>query len=324
MVSDKIYELCQPILKDATLEEEDKTDKLEALLRKETPLEGRPLEDAILGVLWRYRDATVQQAPVSPPTKASQLRRGSPAPWQIPRTVTPAASPALASASPASSHGLVGGSGTASAVPFPRARSSAASPFASPRPSPRLVFASPIPHSPSLQQYEFSDPTGGASAADYGDYGSDTVDWLVGEDAPSRPTSSGAGSNFDSSLSGAAAAWVQPQQSEMTPFDMLRSILGETRSDEEIEAALEANQFDLSATTVALMGVPNSLEDQGGAMQADGQVLIGKNMLSQPIALGQSPGQAKSSTICKYWMATGNCLRADCRFQHEYGSTICR
>ena len=159
------------------------------------------------------------------------------------------------------------------------------------------------------------------------------MDWLVGgEDALSRPTSSGAGSAWDgSSLSAAAAAWgqpaqqQQPQQSEMSPFDMLRSILGESRSDEEIEAALEANAYDLSATIAALMGVPRAVEGQTEVSAPDGQVLVGKNMLtSQPIPIGQSPGQGKSNVICKYWMATGNCLRADCRFSHEYGTTICR
>ena len=336
MVSDTIYDLCQPILKDEALEEEEKTEKLEELLRKETALEGRPLEDAILGVLWRHRDATVPApTPASPPTRTSQLRRGSPAPWQVPRAMTPAASPALPGASPVSSHGFVGSSGAA--APFPRVRSSAASPFASPRPSPRLAFTSPIPHSPSLHTYEFSEPGAGPAPppADYGDYGSDTVDWLVGggDDAPSRPTSSGAASAWDGGggLSAVAAAWGppappgQPLQAEMSPFDMLRSILGESRSDEDIEAALETNAYDLSATIAALMGVPRGGQGQADLPAEGGQVLVGKNMLtSQPIPIGQSPGQGKSNVICKYWMATGNCLRADCRFSHEYGTTICR
>ena len=306
MVSDSLYDLCLPVLKDDALDEEAKTDKLEALLREEGALDGRSLQDAILSALWRYRDATVP-LPASPPAKSVQLRRGSPAPWQIPRTVTPSASPALPSASPASS-GLVGPAGGVS-----RVRSSTASPFASPRPSPRLAFTSPIPHSPNLNQYEFSEPSA-PGAPDYGDYGSDTVDWLVNDPTPSsRPTSSGTGSN----LSGAAAPWTQPQQAEMSPFDMLRSLLGATRPDEEIEAALQANEYDLSATIVTLMGEPPADD-----LAAEGQVLIGKNMLTDPLPVGASP--SKSNVMCKYWIATGNCLRADCRFSHEHRTTLCR
>ena len=317
MASDTVYELCLPLLKDDTLEEEDKTDKLEDLLRKETTLTGRPLEEAVLGALWRYRDATLPPA-TSPPNRNAFLRRGSPAPWQIPRATTPIASPSLTGASPASSHGFA-------VIPpaLSRAKSSTASPFTSPRPSPRLAFTSPIPHSPNLNTYEFSE--GPAPQADYGDYGSDTVDWLVGDDSPSRPTSSDAGSAFESSLSGAAAAWVQPQQNEMSPYDILRSVLGETRTDEEIETALELHSYDLSATIVSLMGSQTAYDDQNVMAASDGQVLIGKPMAqSQPIPISQSPGQGKSNVICKYWMATGNCLRADCRFSHEFGTTICR
>ena len=317
MVSDTIYELCQPILKDSSLEEEDKTDKLEELLRKETALVGRPLEDAILGVLWRFRDSKLPPT-ASPPVQNSVLRRGSPAPWQIPRASTPMTSPSLAGASPASSYGLY------TAPPnFARAKSSTASPFSSPRPSPRLAFTSPIPHSPNLNQYEFSEPS--TNQADYGDYGSDTVDWLVNDDSFSRPTSSGASSAFESNLSGAAAAWIQPQQTEMSPYDMLRSVLGESRTDEEIDVALESNNYDLSATIVALMGNQGTYDEQTGGSTNEGQVLIGKPMgPSQPIQMGQSPTPAKSNVICKYWMTTGNCLRADCRFSHEFGTTICR
>ena len=317
MLSETVYELCLPLLKDGTLEEEDKTDKLEDLLRKETTLTGRPLEETVLGALWRYRDETHPLA-TSPPRRSAFLRRGSPAPWQIPRATTPIASPSLAAASPASSHGF-------GIIPpaLSRAKSSTASPFTSPRPSPRLAFASPIPHSPNLNAYEFSEAS--VPQADYGDYGSDTVDWLVGGESQSRPTSSGAGSAFESNLSGAAAAWVQPQQNEMSPYDILRSVLGESKTDEEIEAALELHSYDLSATIASLMESQTAYDDQNAMATGDGRVLIGKSMAQgQPIPMGQPPGQGKSNVICKYWMTTGNCLRADCRFNHEFGTTICR
>jgi hypothetical protein len=314
MVSEAIYELCLPTLDDESLEEEDKTDRLEELLRKETSLSGRGLEDAVLGVLWKHRESKNPPA-VSPPSRHSVNRRGSPAPWQIPRATTPITSPSITGASPASSYGF------GNMPPgLARAKSSTASPFTSPRPSPRLAFTSPIPHSPNLSTYEFSEPP--THHTDYGDLGSDAVDWLVNEASSSRPTSSGAGSAFESNLNGAAAPWVQPQQTEMSPYDMLRSILGESKSDSEIETALEANSYDLSSTIASLMGTQDNLSDQSTVTPNDGQVLIGKTLQNPSVPLGQSPG--KSAVICKYWLATGSCLRADCRYSHEFGSTICR
>ena len=319
MVTDNVYELCLPILDDQGLEEEDKTDKLESLLAKETSLTGRTLQDTILEVLWRHRE-TKNPPTTSPPARHVVARRGSPAPWQIPRANTPITSPSLAGASPASSHGF-------GVVPpaFIRAKSSttatSASPFTSPRPSPRLAFASPIPHSPNLNSYEFSEPPG--DQTDYGDLGSDNVDWLVSEGPLSRPTSSGAGSIFESSLNGAAAPWIQPQQNEMSPCDMLRSIIGESKTDAEIEAALEANAYDLSATITSLMGVQEMYPEQGAVGSNEGQIMIGKSM-QQAQSLPLNQALSKSPVICKYWLATGNCLRADCRFSHEFGNTICR
>jgi len=316
MVLDKFYDLCLPVLKDTILGDEERTDKLEELLTNEGSLSGQKLQDTILGVLWRYRDATNPPA-ASSPVRHAVLRKGSPAPWQVPRASTPLASPPLSGASPVS----VSGSGT---IPpgFSRARSYNASPFNSPRPSPRLAFASHIPHSPNLNSYEFSEPT--AQQTDYGDYGSDTVDWLVNDDSPSRPTSSGAGSAQASVLSGAAAAWIQPQQTDMSPYDMLRSILGDGRTDEEIEIALESNGYDLSSTIMALMGNQSIFEGQNTMQNNDIQIVIGKSMApSQPISINQ-PSQARSNVVCKYWLSTGNCLRADCRFSHDLTSHICK
>jgi hypothetical protein len=316
MVSDKYYELCLPVLKDTTLEEEEKTDKLEELLRKETNLEGRQLQDTILAVLWRYRDANNPPG-ASPSLRHATLRRGSPAPWQGSRASTPFASPPLSGVTPVSAPGL-------GIMPpgFTRTKSYSASPFSSPRPSPRLAFASHIPHSPSLSTYEFSEPT--EAQADYGDFSSGTVDWLTSDDSPSRPTSSGAGSAQESVLSGAAAAWIQPQQTDMSPYDMLRSILGDGRSDEEIETALETNGYDLSSTIMALMNGEGLYEESNPIQGNENQIIIGKSMApSQPITIN-SPGQARTSVVCKYWLSTGNCLRADCRFSHDLSSHICK
>ena len=107
----------------------------------------------------------------------------------------------------------------------------------------------------------------------------------------------------------------------MSPYDMLRSILGESKSDADIEAALEANGYDLSATVISLMGEPELYEDE----KPPGQVTVGKNMQpSQPIPISQTSASAKNPVICKYWLATGSCLRSDCRFSHDYGNHICK
>lgn len=316
MVSESTYELCLPVLNDEALDEEEKTDKLEEILAKDTALEGRSLQDAILSVLWRFRDATTVQPATSPRPRIAVPRRGSPAPWQVPRAATPLASPMLSGASLASSQSFFPSSS------FSRGRQSAASPFSSPKPSPRLPFSSLIPHSPKLSVYELSDTLIGSN--DYGDYGSDTVDWLVNDEDTSRPTSSSATSAFESNLSAAATPWTQPQQTEMSPYDMLRSILGESKTDEEIETALEANGYDLSATVTSFMDTREAQNDTKSPA-SNGQVIVGKNMqATQPISIAQKNAPGKSPVICKYWLATGNCLRSDCRFSHEYGNHLCK
>lgn len=317
MVSDNVYDLCLPVMEDSSIEEEDKTERLESLLRTQSSLTGQPLEDAVLNILWRFREFKSPSA-ASPPVRHTIIRSSSPAPWHFPRGSTPLASPLLSGVGPASPPGL----GFAPPA-FNRAKSFTASPFTSPRPSPRLAFASPIPHSPNLNSYEFSEPN--TANNDYGDYGSDTVDWLVNDDSHSRPSSSGAGSAYESGLSGAAAAWIQPQQNDMSPYDMLRSVLGDGRSDEEIENALEANAYDLSATIMNLMGSQTLYgQDQGYIPDQDRQILIGKSMMpSQPVMIDASE-RGRSSIVCKYWLSNGNCLRADCRFSHDLSSHICK
>ena len=319
MVSDAIYELCLPTLNDPTIEDEEKTERLEELVQKEASLSGQALEDALLTILWRHREST-GSSKTSPPVRHTVIRRSSPAPWHA-HTSSPLASPSLSGTSPAPLSGL------GSARPgFARARSFNASPFTSPRPSPRPAFATSIPHSPSLSSYEFSEPNVGPNEyGDYGDYGSDTVDWLVNDESTSRPSSSGAGSAHGSALNGDAVSWIQPQQHDMSPHDMLRSVLGDGKSDEEIENALEANGYDLSATLMNLMGSQGAYhEDQTYMPENEGQILIGKSMTtSHPLLIDQAQ-RTRSSTVCKYWLANGSCLRADCRFSHDLSSHICK
>jgi len=317
MVPDTLYESCVPVLEDQALDEEEKTEKIEQTVRSELSLSGPSLEDAVLSILWRFRDAKAPSA-ASSGARHTIIRRNSPAPWQNARSSTPA-SPALGRASPASPPGF----GVAPPS-FMRSRSyGGGSPFTSPRASPRLAFAHPMPHSPSLASYEFSEPT--AERNEYGDYGSDTVDWLVNEEYSSRPSSSGAGSASESGLNATAASWIQPQSNEMSPYDMLRSVMGDGKSDEEIESALEANGYDLSTTLMNLMATQTDYQqEQSYFPENDGQILVGKSMMpSQPITIDQTE-RGRSNIVCKYWLSHGSCLRADCRFSHDLSSHICK
>ncbi|KAL3424881.1 smr domain-containing protein [Phlyctema vagabunda] len=315
MVSDHIYELCLPVLQDATLEDEDKTDRLEELLKKETTLVGAILENTILDVMWRYRDGAMS-ATSPPPLRHNIIRRASPAPWPIPRGGgTPISSSPRLGVSPLAPPGFV-------PPTFNRGLSSTASPFTSPRPSPRLAFSSPaIPHSPSLNAYEFPTDTG-PSPDIYGDFGSDNVDWLVNDDGASNSSSS---AGTQSGLNAAAAEYIQPQQTDMSPYDMLRSILGPSKSDEEIEAALAMHGYDLSATIMAFMegqAADNSMQAQ--ASEAKNAILIGKSMAADIPRTGTPNGQQRSGVVCRFWLSTGQCLRADCRFSHDLSNHICK
>lgn len=309
MVSDTIYDLCLPTLQDDAVPEDEKTDKIEELLRKDAALSGKALEDAVLGVLWRHREATTS-ATSPPPIRATIIRRPSPAPWQVQRSAAP--SPRSASASLSTPPGF-----SATAPAFNRTKSSAASPFSSPRPSPRLAFATPaIPHSPSLSAYQFSESS--PSTENYGDFGSDNVDWLVNDDASST-TSFG-----DAAF---ASDWAQPHQAiDMSPYDMLRVILRDDKSDDELEKILESNGYDLSQTIMALTTDASRLPSHQSPSSMDEQnrtYLVGKSMSpgSRPLT---PAGQAKSGIVCKYWLSSGHCARADCRFSHDLSNHICK
>lgn len=317
MVADATYELCLPILDDTTIEDEDKTDKLEELLKKETTLKGSILENAILDILWRHRESSTNSA--SPPLiRHTVLRRASPASWQIPRANAPSvsSSPRLG-VSPLAPPGFIPSS-------FNRTKASNAnSPFTSPRPSPRLNFSSPaIPHSPSLNAYEFPTDTGPTQDI-YGDYGSDNVDWIVNDDAASTTSSTAGGGH--SALNAAAAEFVQPQQSDMSPFDMLRHILGPTKSDQEIKEALAINGYDLSAAIMALMeGQNGESAGQHNHVNDTKAILIGKSMTPDTARPVTPAGQQRSGVVCRFWLSTGTCLRADCRFSHDLSNHICK
>lgn len=310
MVSDALYDLCLPVLQDQSISDEDKTDRVETVLRKEASLSGKALEDAVLSILWRHRDATIGSTSPAP-VRARLIRSASPAPWQTHPSSCP--SPRLPSATLSTPPGF-GGPPPA----FNRTKSSTASPFSSPRPSPRLAYATPaIPHSPSLSAYQFSEPS--PVTEQYGDYGSDNVDWLVNDDASSTTSWGDAGSATPNS------EWVQPYTVDMSPYDMLRSILRDDKTDQELEKILEINGYDLSQTIMALIEspdmtshqMPSSLDDQNRTY------LVGKSM--DPGSTSFVPAsQAKSGIVCKYWLSSGHCARADCRFSHDLSNHICK
>ncbi|KAI0164929.1 hypothetical protein GGR57DRAFT_451108 [Xylariaceae sp. FL1272] len=311
MVSDETYELCLPILQDPNVDEEDKTDKLEELLKKETTLSGASLENAVLDVLWRHREVGGSAAS-PPPIRQTILRRPSPASWR--GSSTPASGSPRLGVSPLAPPGFVPTS-------LSRTKSSTVSPFSSPRPSPRLAFAAPvIPHSPNLNAYEFANDTSPAQEI-FGEFQTENVDWLVSDDALSVTSSVGAASL----LNAAAPEYVAAQQSDMTPYDMLRSILGQSKTDDEIETALALHGYDLSATITAMMETQGSADVMNtGAFTPEAKsILIGKSMTPDPRPSTPS-AQQKAGIICKFYLSTGQCLRADCRFSHDLSNHICK
>lgn len=314
MVSDEHYEMCLPILHDDSIEEEDKTDRLEDLFREKTTLSGTSLENVILDVLWRFREGSnVSASP--PPIRQSILRRPSPASWRS--TGTPMSGSPRLGVSPLAPPGFVPST-------FQRTKSSTASPFSSPRASPRLAFAAPvIPHSPNLNAYEFAhDPSPATEIL--GDSHSENVEWLVNDDSASMSSSVGTPSALNAAAPEFSSS-IGSQQADMSPYDMLRSILGQTRTDEDIEAALASHGYDLSATIVSIM--ENQTQEGGLTVispEEPKSVLIGKSVASADGRPTTPVGQQKSGVICKFFMSTGQCLRADCRFSHDLSNHLCK
>lgn len=283
-------------------------EKIEDIVKDNTPLAGSARENAVLDILWRHRGST--NPGTTPPTRHKVIRRTSPAPWQLSRTPS-TTSQSRSNTSPAPPPGL-----PVSRPSFPK--SSAVSPFTSPRPSPRLALAQHIPHSPNLNTYKFSDLST-QSADNYGDLGRDNVDWIVSDDTPPAHPKAPSVASSVTSLSAAAPEFQPPPR--MNPYDTLRSVLGDRKTDEEITASLEANGYDLAATMAALT-VDEGPQQMVGADNS-GRILVGKSMSidqSRPL----TPSNARSSIVCKYYSTSGQCLRADCRFSHDLTTHICK
>ncbi|KAF8456236.1 hypothetical protein BGX38DRAFT_1087566 [Terfezia claveryi] len=285
MIPEELFEECIAILQNPNLLDEEQSEKVEGLIAERTSLTGTALENATLDVLWRHRDKSTPSLPSPIPVRHTIIRSRSPAPWQmqVPRVGTP--------------NSMLGSTPPLGAPPGFPPHLGAKSPFPSPRPSPRLAFASPlIPHSPSLSAYEFAPSETPPPQEIYGDSENENVSWLVNEEA-----------NRD--------------MGNMSPHDMLRSVLGEGRTDEEIERALEAAGYDLSAAMAALMGIENG--NSTTPSYGDGNyTIIGKS--TSPQGHWARPSTPKNGVVCRFFLSTGQCLRADCRFSHDLGKTICK
>lgn len=142
----------------------------------------------------------------------------------------------------------------------------------------------------------------------------------MNDDAVSITSSSVGGSG----LNAAAAEYISPQQNDMSSHEMLRSIFGPSKSVEEIEAALALHGYDLSATIAAFM----DSQSAEAAVQAEGDgtkaILIGKSMAADVARPNTPAGQQRSGVVCRFWLSTGQCLRADCRFSHDLSNHICK
>lgn len=296
-----------PIFQDKELNEEDQAEKVEDIVKENTSLTGSLRDNAVLDILWRHRGST--KPGITPPSRHKVIRRTSPAPWQLssmPSTTTQSNS----NTSPAPPPGL-----PVSRPSFPK--SSAVSPFTSPRPSPQLALAQQIPHSPSLNTYRFSEPST-QTPDNYGDLGRDNVDWIVNDDTPPTLHKAPSVASSVTSLSAAAPEFQPPPR--INPYDTLRSVLGDRKTDDEINASLEANGYDLAATMAALTDIEGT---QLAGSDNNGRILVGRSMAvdrSRP----NTPSNARSSIVCKYYSTSGQCLRADCRFSHDLTTHICK
>ena len=308
MDSDAIFETCLPILKDDSLEEEDKTDKLEELIRKEANLTGKSLENSVLDVLWRYRNQSTPST--SPTVRHTVVRRNSPAPWQASRSGTPVAgSPRSAAPSPAPQGNNLG---VRPALLRMKSSYTNQSPFTSPRPSPRPSYLAPYTSPSPKPSFDYEHGTAHTPSL-YDEYDPMTGDWLGSDDGNS--VASGG-------LTGEGNDWTQPGMMEMSPYDILRSVLRDQKSDQEIEQILEASGYDLSAAIASLMeGQGNDTSPEVGSGQ-NRTFLVGKSMVMQRPATPL--GEVRSPVMCRYWLSTGQCLRADCRFSHDLSTVVCK
>jgi len=122
---------------------------------------------------------------------------------------------------------------------------------------------------------------------------------------------------------GVSGDFIQPVSVEMSPYDMLRSVLREDKTDDELAKALDLNGYDLSQTIMSFMDGSGGNEAQVATPEQSRTILVGKSM--DPASRSVTPpGQAKTPIVCRYFLASGHCSRADCRFSHDLTNHVCK
>ena len=95
MVSDDVYEAALPVLQNDALDDEDKTDKLEELLRNEAGLTGKPLETARGASAMRAAPRALRHRVAIPSSAAHPPRPGRQIAHPLPSTTRRAPSTRL-------------------------------------------------------------------------------------------------------------------------------------------------------------------------------------------------------------------------------------
>lgn len=151
----------------------------------------------------------------------------------------------------------------------------------------------------------------------------------------------------------------QTQDVKMSPFDILRQILGKENRDEDIMRALERNSYEIQATLQQLMESSSNSKSktQGDGMGSGSRELLsplsskGQGRFDSPLlsvnsdsvgsyspgpesaeadydttndGAGYTFGSEKEIVMCKYFVQFGECLRSDCKFSHDLSHRICR
>lgn len=98
-----------------------------------------------------------------------------------------------------------------------------------------------------------------------------------------------------------------------TPYDMLREILGQETSDEDIERVLSHNEFDIGRTIDMLLKTLRGRTTQA----TNDEQTTKKTLLTRD--------QTAERVVCRYFLQTGSCLRgSDCMYSHDLSQRICR
>lgn len=88
-------------------------------------------------------------------------------------------------------------------------------------------------------------------------------------------------------------------EKRMTPFDMLRTVIGHEKSDAQIKQVLAQCEFDLAEALNTLMQNTHQVQTE------------------------HKEREVKKKTVCRHFM-NGACMRSDCWFSHDIDRTVCK